>query len=374
MRKEEEYQFNIYAKQYKELKPIAKKTKMVPCITKKEGMPFLMHKYRKRKGFFAGVLLCCVLIYIMSLYIWDINIEGGYKYTPEAVVKFLHENEVSTGMQKKKIDCQEIEDTIRLSYPDIGWVSAEIKGTRLIIKITETNMPAPAKEAIAPSHMIAAKDGIVKEIITRSGTPMVKDGDIVKKGDILVSGILTVIGDNDILLSKKPVIADADIKCKTYYDYKETFSMNYIEKVDTKESKKGYNITLFGKKIFLYNPRISYPKYDIIVSENALHLTNSFYLPFRFSTVLTKEYTERYKTYSESEANVIAKANLKRYFDRLIEKGVIITENNVKITIKNNYCSTMGRIIVEEAAWEYQTVQEDEWRIDQTDEHNGNNY
>lgn len=371
---DEDYEFHISARSYKELKPIAKKTGMIPKITKKTGFPFFMHRYRKRKGFFAGVLLCIILVYILSLYIWDINILGGSKYTPEAMLKFLDENQIYTGILKKKVNCQEIEETIRLKYKDIGWVSAEIKGTRLIIKITETNIPAPAGKAIAPSHIVATKDAIVKSIITRAGTPMVKEGAVVKKGDILVSGIVNIIGDFDTIINKKPVVADADIRCKTYYNYYEAFPMDYTDRIYSGKEKKGYYITLFGKKIFLYNPSNHYDKYDIIVNENTLHITSSFYLPLRYGSILTREYEEVKKTYTTEEAFARARARLNYYLERLRDKDVLITENNVKISIENNYCIAAGRIMVEEAAWEYRDIKEDEWRIEQTDEHSGNNH
>jgi len=370
---EEDYQFRITATNYKNLKPIAKKTGMIPKIINKIGFPFLKHRYRKRKGFFAGFIICIVIIYLLSLNIWNINILGGSKYTPEAMIKFLKENQVYTGVKKKKVSCQEIEEHIRLAYSDIGWVSAEIKGTRLIIKITETNMPAPAAIAIEPSHIIATKNGIVKNIITRTGTPLVKEGDVVKKGDILVSGIVTIFADFEEILENKTAVADADIVCKTYYDYHEVFPLNYSKRIYSKNREKGYFITFFEKKLFLYNPRNSYLKYDIIVNENTLHLTPSFYLPIRYGTITTREYAEVESRYTEDEAINIAKLRLKRYFDRLIENDVIITENNIKITIENNKCIAQGRILVEEPAWEYKTIQENEWRIEQTDEHSGNN-
>ncbi len=369
-----DYQFHIIAKNYKLLKPIAKKTGIVPKIVHKHGFPFLLHRYKKRVGFFTGVIICCLLVYIMSLYIWDINILGGSKYTPDAMLKFLQENDIYTGIKKNEVNCQEIEEEIRLAYLDIGWVSAEIKGTRLIIKITETNMPAPAQIAIDPSHIVATKDSIIKYIITRAGTPQVKVGDVVKKGDTLVSGIITIKSDFDEILSLHPTVADADIICKSFYDYYEAFPMEYSDKVFTGATKKGYYISFFGKKLFLYNPRNSYSTYDIIVNENTFHITDSFYLPFRYGSILTREYEEQTKSYTEAEAETIAKTRLNRYFARLQENDVIIRENNVKITIQNKYCITKGRVTVEEPAWEYKTILDDEWRIPQTDEHSGNNH
>ena len=115
--------------------------------------------------------------------------------TLRAILKFLSENNIKAGIKKKNIDGSKIEEEIRLAYEDIGWVSAEVKGTRLIIRIRETNMPTPVIRTTAPSHIVATKDAVIKEIITRSGTPMVKPGDVVRKGDILVSGIIEVMDD-----------------------------------------------------------------------------------------------------------------------------------------------------------------------------------
>ena len=359
-----EYRFNISAKKYKQLKPIAKKTGIVPAIVQKRGFPFIWHRYKKRYGFFAGIFICILLVYVLSLFIWDINILGGSKYTPQALLEFLKENDIYAGIRKKYINCQEIEENIRLAYNDIGWVSAEIKGTRLIIKITETSMPAPAQVADKPSHMVATKNAIVKSIITRTGTPMVKKGDVVKKGDILVSGIIAIKSDFDEIIRFQPVVADADIVCNSYYDYEDVFSLEYLEAIYTGKKKKGYYLALTDKKLFLYNPSNSYEKYDIIVNENVLHINESFYLPIRYGTIETREYYEVKKKYSEEEAMALAQGRLQRYLDKLKENHVLIIENNVKITIENGYCIARGRIFVEEPAWEYIEVSDDEWRLE----------
>lgn len=373
VRANENYKFNLSIRNYKRLKPVFRKTRLVPKINKKYGLPFFLYKNKKRKGFFIGIFICITLVYIMSLYIWDINILGGSKYTPEAILKFLDENDIKSGIKKKLIDGSKIEEDIRLTYDDIGWVSAEIKGTRLIIKITETNMPVPVVKATAPSHIIASKDAKIKEIVTRTGKPMVKPGDVVRKGDILVSGVVEVMDDFGGVLDKKPVIASADIVCNSYYDYKDSFSLNHVVRIFTDHKKTGYFINLFGRKLFLYNPRYSYSMYDIIVNENTTHITDSFYLPLQYGTVTIREYIEQTIKYSEDEAFDLAKSRLNRYFNLLGENGVYITRNNVTIEVKNNTCISKGTIIVEEPAWEYKVINESEWRIEQTDEHNGDN-
>lgn len=373
VRDNEYYQFNLSARKYKALKPIFRKTRLVPKIDKKYGLPFFLKRNRKRKGFFVGILICMILVYIMSLYIWNVEVVGGSKYTPEAIIKFLSRNDIRAGIKKKLIVGNKIEEKIRSAYDDIGWVSAEVKGTRLIIKITETNMPIPIIPATAPSHIVASKNAVIKEIITRTGTPLVKPGDVVQKGDILVSGVVEIMDDFGGLLDKKPLIASADIVCSSYYDYNDSFPLSHTIKVFTNNQKKGLYISLFGRKLFIYNPSNSYDMYDIIVSDNTLHIIDSFYLPFQYGTEIRREYLLQDDQYTNEEAIAIAKSRLNRYFGSLNENDVYITGNNVKIDIKNNNCITQGRLLVEEKAWEYKLIDESEWRIEQADEHNGNN-
>lgn len=368
-----EYEFYITLRDYLKIKPIAKKTRTIPLIKKRYGLPFLMHKYKKRKGYVLGILMFSAIVYILSLYIWDISVLGGHSYTEESMVKFLRSNQIYAGLQKKEIHCQDIEELIRATYNDIGWVSAEVKGTRLIIKITETNMPTPAVTMTQPVHIVASKDCIITDIITRTGTALVEEGTVVKKGDILVSGVVDIIGDNDVLLEKKPVIADADVIGKTYYEYEDKFSMDYIDKQYTGNKKTGHVISVMLKKFNIYNPSIPYTKYDIIKEELMLHINDSFYLPISHTSISYVEYNEALKKYTEKEAITIAKKKLQRYFDNLIAKDVIIIENNVKITIDKNECISKGKIIVQESVKDYKTIEDNEWRIIETDESIGNN-
>ena len=116
------------------------------------------------------------------------------------------------------------------------------------------------------------------------------------------------------------MIADAEILCKSYYDYKDVFSMDYIKKIYTGDQITRYYMTLGRKKIFLYKPSIRYDKYDIIDNENTFHITDSYYLPFRYGTVTIREYIEQ-RSYSRKLP--IAKKS-KNYFDQLNENGVLI--------------------------------------------------
>ena len=96
------YIFCISIKGLKSLKPILKKTRTTFVILERYGMPFYLHRYRKRKLFAVGILVCSLLLYTMSLFVWKIQVEGNLHRTDEGIIKFLEEHQIYHGIQKAR--------------------------------------------------------------------------------------------------------------------------------------------------------------------------------------------------------------------------------------------------------------------------------
>ena len=363
---EEGFQFKISIKDFFRLKPIVRKTKTRPLVKKRFGLPFYFHRYKKRKMFFLGLILGAVLIYFMSLYIWDVQITGQQSHTEEAIVEYLKTEGVFAGVKKGDIDCTHIEEMLRKHYEDIGWVSAEIRGTRLLIKITETNMPQPYVKPTGPCHIVADKDGIVISMVTRTGTPKVSIGAVVRKGQVLVSGIVEIMGDDQTAVRKGAVIADADIVIKTYYNYMDKLSLKYNDKVYTGKSNHYYSLFLFGHDFYLLNPFKNYNRYDKyenLVNESDLRLNENMYLPVKWSSITNKEYKLVEKTYTEKEALDLAYQKLKLYMSQLEQQNVVVIENNVDFTFTDNMLVAEGKLIVEQKNRTTVPISEDETSV-----------
>lgn len=372
---EDGYQCYMTVHGFRQIRSIAKKTKTKVRIVKRFGMPFFLHKMLKHKGFLFGIVLFSAIVYILSLFIWDVTLDGNHAYTEDIIFQYLKEIQVQPGALKRNLNCQEIEESIRKKYPDIGWVSAEIKGTKLNLKIVETNMPVPYETSTVPCHLVASHDGVVYSIITRQGTPLKKKGDTVKKGDILVSGVIDVILDNSEVINKEPVVADADILLETTYQYKKSISIQYKKHKKTGRKKKVFQLSIMNHTLNFQNPLKklhSNKKYDIIATEKNLKLTHSFVLPISFTTKEYLEYKEEDAVYSKEK--LIEKQNeyFRLYVKELREAGVEIKENNVKIYMDKKDCVSLGTLTVLEPVNETKKIKETEWRISKTDEHSGN--
>lgn len=344
---EQGYLFKIERTYARELDGIRKKTGSKLEIRNKYGLPFILFRYRKRKLFLLGLLLCGILIYVCSLFIWDINVSGTYFYTEEQIVNRIEEAYVSMGAKKSSIDCNWLEEQLRQDFPELSWVSCEIVGTQLNVDIKETlEGTETINEHTPPQDIAAAKDGVIVEMITRSGTPVVKPGQTVSKGDTLISGVINIYDDFDEVLETDYVAADGDVIAETVYPYEDSFDMQYYEKQYTGEHQSSITFEILNWVQDFHLPWKDYSNYDVVEENHKLCLGHTYFLPVSFTISERREYTPTLYTYTEEEARERAEKRFQRYLEGLSEKEVEIMENNVTIEFRDGGCYASGNVVV----------------------------
>lgn len=180
-------QTNINIKDFKKIKNIAKKTKCRVNINQKKGMPFILNKYKKRKIFVLALLIITLGIFTTSRFIWNIEISGNDKIDTSELLKQLNDNGMVIGVQKSKIDTDQIIREIRLKRDDIAWMSIDVNGTNAIVKIVENTEKPKIVDKNAYCNIVADKSGVITKINARTGTPLVKIGDVVTEKTVLVA-------------------------------------------------------------------------------------------------------------------------------------------------------------------------------------------
>ena len=98
---------------------------MSACVSVSAGDCRFFFRNRKRWYAAAGLFQFFLLLYIMSLFIWDIHFQGNHHYSADTLVRYLDMQDVRYGMKKKKINCEELEAGMREAFPQITWVSPE---------------------------------------------------------------------------------------------------------------------------------------------------------------------------------------------------------------------------------------------------------
>ena len=256
-------------------------------------------------------------------------------------------------MLKSKVDCPGIVKAMRKEYNDIVWVSASIDGSRLNVQVKE-NEDTFREEDVSvspeenPTDLIASADGVITEIVTRSGVPQVHVGDTVKKGDLLVLGRVEVVNDSQEVIGYQYHASDADIFADTQIEYSDSISLTYQKKVYDGKKKFQPFIRLWDKTISVGSIRNKYKNSETFTSETQMKIGENFYLPFSYGMKTAKSYSFVEQTYTDEEARQILSRNFHRFCEELEEKGVQIRENSVKIQLHENSAVASGILYLNE--------------------------
>ena len=349
------YEFHISIKAFRQLRPLLKKTGTRIHILNKSGMPFLAFRYRRHKFFAVGFLLALGLLFGMSRFIWDVQIEGNSYFSDQTLTQYLADQQIGYGCRKKTLDCSDIEKQIRTDYPDIIWVSAKIEGTRLLIEIQEVAAKNVQKETEEKGmDLIADQDGVVASIMTRSGTPCVKRGDKVKAGDILVSGCLEILDDAGEVSGYQYCKADADVKIETVLPYEDKIPKTVTQYERTGRMRRTLAFSSKKRRLFLQFRPNKFQHWDALTETKRVRIGSDFYLPFQLEQTRIHELLPVEHTYTREEAKQLAREHLDVSCRAFTEKGFEILEKSVKIKSDKNGFWVSGQIRMLEHAQKMQ--------------------
>ncbi len=331
------YTMNISLKNFYKLKGFTRKTGTRVVITQRYGLPFLSVRMWRRKIFIAGLVGSLLFWLWMAGFIWAVEVEGNFFITTDMFQDFLVENGIRTGMNKKEVDIEKLEEAIRTKFDIVTWTSAKIEGTKLLIQVRENDLiqmeagNADAAETEQGMDLTANKDGVVVSMVTRSGVPLVHIGDEVKKGDILVEGAVPIYQDDGTVKRYEYCVADADIMLQCVYSLKEEIMEKHEEKHFTGKEKKQFFIIFGTKEIKMPLLGKKFDQCDMIEEKKQLKIFRNYYLPVYIGSNQYREYKVEEQIYTKEQVKVLFEEKLQKFIETLQEKGVQIVEKNVTI-------------------------------------------
>lgn len=312
-----------------------------------------------------GAAVCTGIIYVMSLFIWQIDIDGNSKYTDELILQALAQMNVKTGCQKSEIDLPEIEEELRIMYNEITWVSASITGTKLQIELREGDLKISGSsgggqtgnvkrvenqedspktqngesETDLPANLVTAEDALITNLVVRRGTAAVRYGDEVKKGDVLIEGKVYIYNEDETLKKVDYLTADGDIEGRYQQNYEKNYRREHVVRDYDGKSWKTYGFEIGDKNFQLpswqnfFGQNSDGDLTEIWFWKKKFRLTPTFYLPFSLVYAEYVPYKNVMEDYTDEELKQIAEKELQKYLHELEKKGVQIISNSVTISL-----------------------------------------
>lgn len=316
----------VGVKDFKKLKTICRKTQCKMKINHKKGLSFVIYKYKKRKVFLWLLIFIALVIIALSNFIWNIDVVGNNIIAKEEILQVANDGGLKVGKFKKNINTKEVINKLRLERDDIAWVGIEIKGTNVIIKIVEADMKPEIIKEEEYCNIVANKPCMIMKVNAQNGTPLVKEGDVVKEGDILIGGWM-----EGKYTGTRYVHAHGEVKAKAWYTNKQKVYLKETKKEETGAIENKFSVKINNFQINLYKRVSNFEIYDTIDENKKLKIFSDFYLPIELIKHTNKEYKNIELTYTLDEAKKIGKEKAKETLDNQIEDSRNILNEQINV-------------------------------------------
>lgn len=304
------------------IRPIAKKTKTKVKIISRHGFKAKMKKHRRRKFFLAGLLMFVTFMFIMSNFIWDIEINGLTYTSKDEMLEILNRNGLKSGTLKQKIDQMQLKNSILSQRSDLSWIWIDIKGTRAIVNVAEQKKP-PEIADDAPCDIIASKDGVISSYTATSGTAKIKEGDSVLAGQLLISGVM-----QSEIINARYTKATGEVFARTWHTKTDTFSTKIYPLCENGKQKTYLTLNIFGKDLNLFFKKN--PHFETYNEENYQKDINFFgaYSGLKLKSSVLKQTAPKEQILCEEE---LLKYAEKKLFEKIIpelsENYTVLNQN-----------------------------------------------
>ena len=217
----------------------------------------------------------------------------------------------------------------------------------------------PEKDT-SPGNLVASSDAVITRLVIRQGKAMVKEGDQVDQGQVLAEGTLELMNDNGELLRKTYVRADGEVYGTVRHVYRKRLAP--MKKIQIKTGRKsgGFCLSVGAKAWGWVMPDFQKAQWISRTEKRQLRLGRDFYLPVWYGKIQREEIQVSERPYTKAEAE--AEAELEKWAaeEKLLEKGVHIIGNNVKIQENGFSFSIEGEILCEEQIAVFRQISEPE--------------
>ena len=297
------------------------------------GIDRLILFFKRNLLTFITVLICFFVMYFLENVIVDIEIIHSNKQIIELVREELEKNNIKTFTFAKNFD--ELESLrvkiIEENPTKLEWMSITRVGMKYVVRVEE-RIITEVEENASTCHIVAKKNGIIKNIKSTSGEIVPAINDYVRKGDVLISGQIHLYEE-----IKNNICAEGEVYAEVWYSINLSIPLEYQEKKYTGATR--YNFIIKKKQMF----KNKYALYD----EEVLKEVNLFGLNVKY--IKEKEYENLINKYSYDEAEVVALKKVDQNMKmKLKDNGKILSKKILKKTQFNSRIDIEVFVVVEE--------------------------
>lgn len=299
-----------------------------------------------------SVLMGFIILNLLSNMVFKIEVIHIDPYIRNLLFQELDNHGIQT--IRFKMDFKEIEaikNSILNKHRDkLEWLEIEEVGTRYIVRVEERKLDdIPVIDGYR--HVVAAKDAVIKDIDAYAGEIAKNINDYVKVGDIIISGEIFTPGGEVNLVS-----AEGRVYGEVWYQVTVEYPFVIHEEIPTGRTKKGLAFYLLNNRFDLFD--FNKFKQQKIISKPILK-NNLIPFGIAMEEQIELDIKTEINTYNEAYLKALEVAR-EKIENNLKEEEYIISENSLKIDVKDSKIVVDMFYAVHEDITNYQEIVEEQ--------------
>ena len=125
----------ISVKDFKKIHGIAKASKCKVHIASKKGIPFLLHRYKRRKTFAITFAVVAIFIFGLTRFVWNIEIRCDGEIDTNQIRSILSDCGIEEGKLISRMNTEKAINEICMKNEKISWCGIKISGTNVIVSL-----------------------------------------------------------------------------------------------------------------------------------------------------------------------------------------------------------------------------------------------
>lgn len=186
--RDERMRFSCFARDYRLMRYRARRACVRMRVRQKHGLPFWLHRYRRRKGMLVGLVLYALILAVLSPRIWAIQVVGNGATSAEEILAVAQDMGVRLGARMDDLQIKQLEIMGLNRLPTLAWISVNPSGCVARVEVTERKPTPQVLDLSHPSDMVAVRDGQIVSMTVVSGEKRVMVGEAVSAGTVLIGG------------------------------------------------------------------------------------------------------------------------------------------------------------------------------------------
>ncbi len=240
-------------REYRRLRPLARRCRVRLRCVKKQGLPFQFLRLWRRKGLLAGMACGIGLYCFLSGFVWGVSVSGTELLSDQQVLTAAGKSGVYQGAWKSDFSPKLAARGIIGDLPELKWASVNTDGCFAEVIVQEGEKTPSITDDSRLSNIVAVREGTVVAIEAERGRPEVKLGETVSKGQLLISGLyqekLNPYNPPPEVPYQSLGAARGRVIAETYRTFTVQVSAIKREKVPSGQRRINSYLTLFGIRV-----------------------------------------------------------------------------------------------------------------------------